>query len=384
MVLGSQKMGKLMKLLLIIRRFNGDVLLTSPLINKLKERFPGSRIDILVNDNTRAVASFIDGIDNIICFDQSFREKRGINRFLSRLSLEIDLLKKIFRKYDLAINLTATDSSNLYAFLSAEKSIGVVEKGDFRKNWWKRLILSKTFEEDSDENILLHNTRPLSYLKIAKKDLHVSIKTGDKDLEESYDLIGKERPFVIIHPSSQFFYKTWPIEKTLRIAKKIKKTGLEVVIIRPPLVYGPNVKGNFCNMMKWLQKGIPLPLGAIHNQRSLIALANLIDLITTCIDHPAAAGQTFLVSDGEDLSTTKLLRRLGLGLGKPARLLPVPQIWLETSLNLIGKQAIAQRLCGNLQIDISRTREILNWSPPVRVDDALQQTAQAWLTQQNR
>jgi len=163
-----------------------------------------------------------------------------------------------------------------------------------------------------------------------------------------------------------------------------KKTGLEVVIIRPPLVYGPNVKGNFCNMMKWLQKGIPLPLGAIHNQRSLIALANLIDLITTCIDHPAAAGQTFLVSDGEDLSTTKLLRRLGLGLGKPARLLPVPQIWLETSLNLIGKQAIAQRLCGNLQIDISRTREILNWSPPVRVDDALQQTAQAWLTQQNR
>jgi len=218
-----------MKLLLIIRRFNGDVLLTSPLINKLKERFPGSRIDILVNDNTRAVASFIDGIDNIICFDQSFREKRGINRFLSRLSLEIDLLKKIFRKYDLAINLTATDSSNLYAFLSAEKSIGVVEKGDFRKNWWKRLILSKTFEEDSDENILLHNTRPLSYLKIAKKDLHVSIKTGDKDLEESYDLIGKERPFVIIHPSSQFFYKTWPIEKTLRIAKKIKKTGLEVV-----------------------------------------------------------------------------------------------------------------------------------------------------------
>ncbi|MFM2317642.1 MAG: hypothetical protein RLZZ215_263 [Pseudomonadota bacterium] len=158
-----------------------------------------------------------------------------------------------------------------------------------------------------------------------------------------------------------------------------QQTGLEIVIIRPPLVYGAGVKGNFLQIMSWLHKGIPLPLGNIHNQRSLVALPNLIDLITTCIDHPAAANKTFLVSDGEDLSTTELLQRLSHALGKPARLLPIPQSWLETTLNLLGKHAIAQRLCGNLQVDISKTRDLLGWTPPVSVDEALRQTAQAYL-----
>lgn len=163
-----------------------------------------------------------------------------------------------------------------------------------------------------------------------------------------------------------------------------QRTAMEVVIIRPPLVYGEGVKGNFAQLMNWLHKGIPLPLGAIHNQRSLVALPNLIDLITTCIDHPAAANQAFLVSDGKDLSTTGLLKHLAQALDKPARLLPVPQTCLETGLNLLGKQAIAQRLCGNLQIDIRHTCETLNWEPPVSVDDALQQTTQAWLKQQDK
>lgn len=158
-----------------------------------------------------------------------------------------------------------------------------------------------------------------------------------------------------------------------------QQTGLEIVIIRPPLVYGAGVKANFHNMMHWLHKGIPLPLGNIHNQRSLVALPNLIDLITTCIDHPAAANQTFLVADGEDLSTTELLQRLSRALGKPARLLPIPPSWLETGLTLLGKRAIAQRLCGNLQVDISKTRDLLGWTPPVSVDAALRQTAQAYL-----
>jgi UDP-glucose 4-epimerase len=157
---------------------------------------------------------------------------------------------------------------------------------------------------------------------------------------------------------------------------------MEVVIIRPPLVYGPGVKANFLSIMRWLHKGIPLPLGSIHNHRSLVALPNLIDLITTCIDHPAAANQTFLVSDGEDLSTTALLRRLGDALGKPARLLPIPQAWLETTLTGLGKRAIAQRLCGSLQIDLSHTRNTLGWTPPVSVDEALRQTAAAYLQAQ--
>lgn len=160
------------------------------------------------------------------------------------------------------------------------------------------------------------------------------------------------------------------------------ETDMEVVIIRPTLVYGPGVKANFLNMMRWLHKGVPLPFGAIHNRRSLVALDNLVDLIVTCINHPAAANQTFLVSDGEDLSTTELLRRMGSALGRPARLLPVPSWLLEAGAAMLGKQALAQRLCGSLQVDINKTRELLGWSPPVSVDAALRRTAVHFLAQQ--
>ncbi len=156
------------------------------------------------------------------------------------------------------------------------------------------------------------------------------------------------------------------------------ETGMDVVIIRPPLVYGAGVKANFLNMMRWLDKGIPLPLGAIHNQRSLVALDNLVDLIITCITQPAAANQTFLVSDGDDMSTSQLLRRMARALGKSARLLPVPAWLLQSGASLLGKHAVAQRLCGSLQLDISKTRQLLNWTPPVSVDEALRKTAQAY------
>ena len=152
-------------------------------------------------------------------------------------------------------------------------------------------------------------------------------------------------------------------------------TGLEVVIIRPPLIYGPGVKANFLSMIRLLDKGVPLPLGAIRNQRSLVALDNLIDLIITCIHHPAAANQTFLVSDGEDLSTPQLLQRTAAALGKKAWLLPVPGFLLAWGATLIGKQAMAQRLCGSLQVDISKTCTLLDWKPPVTVDEALRKTA---------
>ncbi len=157
------------------------------------------------------------------------------------------------------------------------------------------------------------------------------------------------------------------------------ETGMEVVIIRPVLVYGPGVQANFLSMMRWLHKGLPLPLGAIHNQRSLVALDNLVDLIVTCVEHSAAANQTFLVSDGEDLSTTTLLRRMAKAIGKPAHLLPLPAWMLEAGAAILGRRALAQRLCGSLQVDISKTRELLGWTPPCSVDDALRKTGKHFL-----
>ncbi len=159
------------------------------------------------------------------------------------------------------------------------------------------------------------------------------------------------------------------------------QTGMEVVIVRPPLVYGPGVKANFLTMMQWLQRGIPLPLGAIDNQRSLVGLGNLVGLLEKCLTHPAAANQTFLASDGQDVSTTELLRALAKALRVPARLLPVPQAWLEGALGALGREALAQRLCGNLAVDIEKTRQLLDWTPPYTLAQGLQATADHFLAQ---
>lgn len=162
-----------------------------------------------------------------------------------------------------------------------------------------------------------------------------------------------------------------------------QQTGMEVVIIRPVLVYGPGVKGNFLSMMRWLQKGIPLPLGAIENARSLVTLDNLVDLIVTCLHHPAAGNQTFLVSDGEDLSTPELLKRTAAAMGIRPRLIPVPVSVIQAAAALLGKRDVAQRLCGSLQVDISKTRDLLGWSPPVTVAEALESTADDFLRKQH-
>ena len=151
-----------------------------------------------------------------------------------------------------------------------------------------------------------------------------------------------------------------------------RETGMDVVIIRPPLVYGPNAPGNFGALMRWVTRGLPLPLGAVTtNRRSLVGLENLVDLILTCIDHPNAANQIFLVSDGDDLSTSDLLRRIGKALNRPARLFPVPTRAMNVAFSALGKKSIAQSLLGSLQIDIGKTRTLLGWTPPVSVDDGL-------------
>lgn len=163
-------------------------------------------------------------------------------------------------------------------------------------------------------------------------------------------------------------------EAELGLRELADQTGMEMVIIRPPLIYGPGVKANFASLIKLASKGLPLPLGAIHNQRSMVYVGNLIDLIVNCINSPKAANKTFLVSDNDDLSTTQLLSALAKAMGKPSRLIPVPASWLMTVTKLLGKPAIGERLCGNLQLDISETKSCLGWTPPYSVAEGLKQT----------
>ena len=177
----------------------------------------------------------------------------------------------------------------------------------------------------------------------------------------------------IPNPQDSYSASKWEAEQGLkRIAEE---TGMEVVIIRPPLIYGVGVKANFSSMMRVVKRGIPLPFGALHNKRSFVYVGNLVSLILRCIDHPAAANNTFLVSDGQDISTTELLRDCAEALGVKAKLLPIPQKAVEFCFALLGKHNMVQRLCGNLQVDITKARTLLGWTPPISVTDGLKATA---------
>lgn len=185
------------------------------------------------------------------------------------------------------------------------------------------------------------------------------------------------RPYTpndIAEPHSPYAVSKFEAEEGLKALSA--ETSIEVVIVRPPLVYGPNPPGNFGSLLRWVEQGVPLPLGLVHNRRSFVALENLTDFLFTCMTHPAAAGQTFLVSDGEDVSTTQLLRRTAQAMGKPARLLPVPAVLLKWGAALLGKRDVAQRLCGSLQVDISKTRQLLGWSPPLTLDQGLKKAVE--------
>jgi nucleoside-diphosphate-sugar epimerase len=150
-----------------------------------------------------------------------------------------------------------------------------------------------------------------------------------------------------------------------------RQTGMEVVIVRPPLVYGPNVKANFATLMRAVKRGVPLPLGAINNQRSLIGIDNLVDFLITCIDHPLAANETFLVSDGRDLSVPELVCELANAMGVKAHLLNIPVSALQFFATFMGKRDAVNRLCENLQMDIDKARQLLAWTPPVSIDEGL-------------
>lgn len=174
------------------------------------------------------------------------------------------------------------------------------------------------------------------------------------------------------YPQDPYGISKWEAEQALhRIAEE---TGLEVVVVRPPLVYGPGVKGNFAQMIRVLHKGIPLPLALVRNRRSLVYVGNLVDALILCATHPAAVGQTYLVSDGEDVSTPDMLRQLGAAMGRPARLFPCPRTLLRLAGRMTGKADQIERLLGSLQVDSGKVQRELGWQPPYTLSEGLRLT----------
>ena len=202
-----------------------------------------------------------------------------------------------------------------------------------------------------------------------------SIKVNGEHTESAFS-IGDEAM-----PQDPYALSKWEAEQAL--TKVSLETGLEIVIIRPPLVYGPGVKGNFLRLLKLVNSGCPLPLGRVNNKRSMVSVNNLCDLIKTCIDHPCANGQVFLVSDGHDLCTLELVRMMAGHMQRSIRLLSLPLGWLNGLGKITGKKPEIDRLCKSLQVDIQPTCATLQWLPPSSVDEEVKKTV-AWFVAQQR
>ncbi|KXF81380.1 UDP-glucose 4-epimerase family protein [Enterovibrio coralii] len=234
-------------------------------------------------------------------------------------------------------------------------------------------------QDDALESYRRVNTE--GTLRLAQQAADVGVKRFVflSTIKVNGEFTEKGKPFtpnVVTAPKDPYGLSKYEAEQRLTLLAK--ETGLEVVIIRPPLVYGEGVKANFLSMINIVRKGLPLPFGAIKNQRSLVYLDNLISLILACCKHPKAAGKVFLVSDNHDVSTSLLFRQVAASLGKPNRLIPVPQWLLELVATLLGRRDIAQRLCGNLQVDVSDTIRALGWQPPYTFKQGIENTVTAY------
>ena len=179
-------------------------------------------------------------------------------------------------------------------------------------------------------------------------------------------------------PQDTYGESKWRAEQALQ--QVADRTAMQAVIVRPPLVYGPRVRANFLRLLSWVERGWPLPLAAVSNRRSLVSVWNLCDLLVRSLEHPRAVSRTWMVSDGEDVSTPELIRRIGRAMGRRTTLIPVPVALLRLGAGLVGYRAEFGRLCGSLAVDISSTRDELGWSPPLALDAGLARTT-AWYLQ---
>ena len=200
-----------------------------------------------------------------------------------------------------------------------------------------------------------------------------SIKVNGETTEYGQPFTELDKPL----PTDSYGISKYNAEQSL--FNLTKQTKMDLVIIRPPLVFGPNVKANFGSMLRAIKFGFPLPLGAIHNKRSFVYVENLISLILCCIEHPAASNQIFLVSDGNDLSTTELIIACAKVFNQKARLLPISKSWIKVGAAILNRKNTAQRLCDNLQVDISKAEILLGWTPPISIEDGLKATIRSFL-----
>ena len=203
----------------------------------------------------------------------------------------------------------------------------------------------------------------LSSIKVNGEETVTKVAYRPEDPPRPHDVYGRSK---------------WAGERAL--AAIAQMSGMEVVVVRPPLVYGPGVKANFLRLLSFVQRGWPLPVGAVNNRRSLVSLWNLCHLIERLLSHPGAAGRTWMVSDGEDLSTPELVRRIGLAMHRRARVVPIPVPVLRWLGRVSGREAEVARLCGSLCVDISETRTRLDWSPSMEMDEALSRTVDWYLS----
>ena len=238
----------------------------------------------------------------------------------------------------------------------------------------------------SDSLTKFHETNAAGTLNLAKQAAEAGVKRfifiSSVKVNGEMTMVGE--PF---KPDDRFIpidpYALSKYEAEQGLLNLAEETGMEVVIIRPPLIYGTGVKANFLSMMKWIHKGVPLPFGAIHNQRSLVALDNLVSFIIHCIEHPKAANEVFLISDGEDVSTTELLQKVAKAFDKKSMLIPIPVSVMTLVAKLLGKADVANRLFGSLQVDSSKARYLLGWEPVVTMDEQLRKAVSEFLSRKN-